>query len=469
MEFSSVAEMAGVVEGWRSYNETWSILSAIGVQYIPFIVMFGTNWVEAARSGNSLSSLKPMEIDVYLGLAVYALFVAPAVQLNATAGGQSTEPIEVPVAWYVIQSAQQQLNMRMIERMRTNAGAASDETRNLIRGMAQLSHLGIRSETLRAEVRRFERECYAPALSKYQTDMPAGAGHADVGWIGSHWFLEHPGYYLPCDVGGGCYESGGARSEVPGFGRGAYGDGQPSCVEWWEGGAGGEGLLPRLVAEATSNPDLDVGNLSYLADYFGISGREGQDSLARAALSSMPRTRNITRGGEGADLSQWAAIGIGTAGIVLFQTLVFEPMLQIIGYGLPFLQSVMIYWLLFGLVFAQLLSFYAPQAIFALVVTYSTVAFWPVLFEANYRISEKLALWLFADAQLLNFNTMESMGFDLVVGLSTFLSLAVFTMLMGIVGYRGVSGINSAIGEVRGQASSAGKAGSAVTGKVAGG
>lgn len=459
MEFSTVAEMGAVVEGWRSYNEFWTTISATGMQYIPFIVIFATNWFNAGRQGNILASLRPMEIDIYIGLAVYTLCVVPSVPLNGNVGGQqSAETVEIPVAWYVLSSVEQQLNLRIIERMRANSSADSDENRNLIRGMAQLSRLGIRSETLRAEVRRFEQECYAPTLDKFQTDLPTGAEDADVGWIGSHWFLEHPGYYLPCDVAGGCYESGGPRGQVPGFGRGAYGDGRPSCVEWWEGGAGGEGLLPRLVSEATSNPDLDVSNLSYLADYFGISGREGQDTLARAALSSMPNQRNIVRSDDGADPSQWFAIGMGTVGLAFFETFLFDPMMQIMGYGLPYLQNVVMYWILFGLVFAQVLSFYAPQAVFALMVTYATVGFWPVIFEANYRLSEKLVWWVFPDGEILDFHAMDSMAFKLVTGLSTFVSLAIFSLLMGIVGYKGMNEISSAVRETRGSAESGAKA-----------
>lgn len=443
MEFSSVAEMGAVVEGWRSYNEFWAILSATGLQYIPFIVMFLGNWINAARMGEVLGSLRPMEIDVYVGLMIYALCLVPSVPLAGSAGDQSAEPVDLPVAWWFLQTYQQRLNNLMIERMAASTGADSDAHQNLVRGMAQLAHLGIRSETLRAEVRHFEQDCYQPALAKFQTDQPAGAEDADVQWMGSRWFLSQPGYYLPCDTTA-CYESGGPRTGVASFGGG-----RPSCAEWWEGGSGGEGLRARLVAEAVSNPQLDVDNLSYLADRFGLSGEEGEDTLARAALSSVPSTRNIIRHEEGANISEWLAIGIGSTGLAFFETFVFAPTMQIIGYGLPYLQSVVIYWMLFGLVFAQLLSFYAPQAIFAVAVTYATIGFWPVLFEANYRLAEKLTWWVFPNGELLNFHALDSMAFTLTLGLSTFISLAIFTLLMGIVGYRGTSDISKAVGEMK--------------------
>lgn len=451
MEFSSIAEMGAVVEGWRSYNEFWTILSSMGIPYIPFIIMLLGNWISAARNGDVLSSLRPMEIDIYGGVLIYALCLVPSVPLTGTVGPQSAEPVNIPVAWWFLHTYEQRLNKLMIERMAASAGAGSEPHQNLVRGMAQLAHLGIRSETLRAEVRHFEQDCYLPALGKFQTDQPPGAEDADVQWMGSHWFLTHPGYYLRCDTEA-CYESGAPRSGVASFGGG-----RPTCTEWWEGGSGGEGLKSRLVDEAMDNPQLDVGNLGYLANRFGLSGTEGEDTLARAALSSVPSMRNIVRQEEGADVSQWLAIGIGAGGLAFFETFVFAPMMQIVGYGLPYLQSVVTYWFLFGLVFAQLLSFYAPQAIFALAITYATIAFWPVMFEANYRLVEKLTWWVFPDGEILDFHALDSMAFTLTLGLSTFISLMIFTTLMGIVGYKGAAGIDKSINEVKSSSESAGK------------
>lgn len=288
MAVDSYLELYTTLYGWFFSGVIWSVLSASGIIYIPFLVTIVQVWREGHEMDDDAQGtawmIRRMEVELFSAIVVFALCLVPSsvttlssmkLYYAPTPTALETNPAQatpsasnstygrpdvfgstvpgiaaIPPWWYTVLGISGGINAA------TRAGIQGG-----IRDFRHLEELAriatVEDPQLRSSIQRFYSECFVPARSRFLTaGTPSAAaaaqiaqyGEADTDWIGSHAFREDPMLYA------NLY----ARSEVPGFpfnpardvdvntAAGTPALGRPSCKEWWE--AGTHGLRDKMSA-----------------------------------------------------------------------------------------------------------------------------------------------------------------------------------------------------------------------------
>ncbi|GLU39213.1 conjugal transfer protein TraG N-terminal domain-containing protein [Pseudomonas sp. NBRC 100443] len=297
---------------WIIHNGIWSVLTASGAFALPFLAIILQEWLraraEGADEGNKGAlSASRIENRVFVAIVIIMFAGIPFIdvdfntlqfdqsrstqcQVNApqpaeTGWSQSfstlnNQSAKVPVWWFF---------MHALSRAITGASVAAIPCGTDLRQIRMdIDATRIDDPLLAQEVSDFTHDCYGPARAKLFMNRPEMTEEQmyDVTWIGSHFFLDHGGYYdayhssTPRE--GWAYDSNrdAGLAEVP------SGAGYPTCQQWW---SDSDGLRARLLSQV--DPNL----LTRIANWAGfLSQDQVNDSVIRAIAS--PQQQKLNQG-----------------------------------------------------------------------------------------------------------------------------------------------------------------------------
>jgi len=330
MNVGSLLEIYTTMFGWAFYDMLYELFNMTGLLFYPFLMGLYRNWKDPYLSQDdkpaAVTSQRRVQFTILTMMVVLTIAVVPVIpiQLNElnykvactdNVGAQqiiadqqggstgstydsnfaSTQNVRMPIIWWAALSFSSGLNY---------AATASFPCFEDIKGLdQQLRNLTIKDQALRHEYFRFANECFLPAKSKYIESLRGGQQHgyvalreatfyatpidawgrrydrSDPFFIGSHFYLETPGFYSwdtldrnTCETSStsGCGFQ--ATEPVPGWGYNPARDvysanemnnpppgglvGKPDCTEWWSD------PLPRGLKQKLLN-NIEAAHLSY--------------------------------------------------------------------------------------------------------------------------------------------------------------------------------------------------------------
>ena len=516
MGVDSYLELFTTLYGWTLYNNIWSVLTSTGLAFIPFIVILIRNFVAVTTSmefnAGASASVRRMEIDIALALTVVVLAAQPALNLEAStltytpapnlenpvpttvdatnsgttyghpSGGFNAAPtsVRVPLWWYGVMALSSGMNHAVV------AGfPASNERREMERALRTVN---IEDPALQREVNEFYTRCYVPARSKYLEQQPAEAaphiaarGEDDPDWIGSHVYRNVPGYY----------DTLHAEIPVPGIPvdlnrdtdrywndtSGSIAHGIPYCREWWTHPS--HGLRERLIEDNSRTQRVRAWVSS---QFTSVDAEERQDLLARRILERTPATYSPNMSAQRAQAQDPGIIGtaarmfhVGAAsvGLVTFYNLVMEPTLTLILQALPFVQALTLMGIYALLPLVLVFGMYQPSILLLGAIGIFTVKFWAVLWHLTLWVDSNLWQSLYPDG--VSFLQSVSAEHGMKQILITMITAAMYvglpllwTMMMGWVGYRMMSGFDTYASNMTGTTQRAGSSGGSTAQRAGG-
>lgn len=484
MGLDSKLELYTTLFGWLFYNSIWEVLVATGIVFLPFIGIVVDTVITAYKNEEgeeaATTSLRIMEVEFFVAFFVVMMTGVPAIPLSATElsftprailgtpadmdatpgnsgstyGGTISfvnypNQVEVPIFWYMTLGFTAGFNRAVMD----DVPGVLD-----LREYAEhLRELHIDDPAVQAELNDFFRDCFIEARSKYLTDKPRSPaidallerfGLTDTEWVGSHVFLETPGYY------------GELRSEATreGFVWSQLRDvewtvddhpiyGKPYCSEWWTNPA--YGLAQKLLNE-TNGMELIAAAVEV-----GWDEVMRRDSLIKAVMLNSP-ARWTNRGydlaygnmthlsdsnsGAWADIinrSQQAVAGFGLGR----ETLSLSAYIRIFLEAAPMLQALILMGLYALLPFFILMSRYAFSVFITGAMIIFIVKFWTVLWFFAWWVDQNLISAFYAAPGSLTtlFNidmTMKRVILNVLTGMMYIIFPALFTVYLGVSGMR---------------------------------
>lgn len=349
--------------GWIVSNGIWEVLLVSGIFAIPFAFIVIQEWLraraEGADEGNKgvLSSLR-IENRAWAAVMVILFGCAPFFEVSiatikfdtsrsaqcgtsvplpdttkwadayTTLNGQKAK---VPVWWFLVHS---------LSKAVTGAAVAAIPCGVDLRQMRMdLDATRINDPLLAQELSDFARDCFNPSRAKLLMNRPTLTEEQqyDVGWFGSKYFLETPGFY-------DTYHASRALDAWPynpvrdaGLAVVTGGGGYPTCNEWWLDSS--RGLRSRLLDQ------VDVALLSQFTSWAGFMASDKvADSLIRAIAS--PRKQVMNRGAVYSDYggavemipTNMVARAASDVGLAI-GTLVYFPAMDTVRMALPMVLS----------------------------------------------------------------------------------------------------------------------------------
>lgn len=488
---------------WVVNNGIWSALADTSVAVWPFIAIILQEWLraraEGADEGNKgLLSIYRAENRIYMAFVVVLFACIPFVpvsisQMNfdkdqstrcgvsvpdpsATGWGTGFETslggktAQIPVWWALMHSIS-----KGITSAATAAIPCSPDIRQI---MIELDEARINDKVLLQEVADFAHDCYGAARYRLNNNMPdlTKENDYDMGWIGSDYFLNQPGYY-------DSLRSHKPRMDFPynstrdtGLAQVASGGGYPTCKEWWE--AGSKGLRARLIDNV--NPSLMTSLQGWLT---GKTSDEIADAAIRRLVSPEQQARTM-RPGEvfqeygysSRDESGSALNNIATNVGLGFGYIKYMPTLNALKTALPMIQAFLIMAVIICLPLIIVISTYDLKAVmtatFGLFALYMCTFWWELarwvdssMLDALYGdvgTAYKFALSL--PTAFANDASVTSMVMLFVIGALFLLLPSIFFATMAWAG----AAVGSSLGRLSGQLGDGSKAAGAAGGQSAG-
>jgi hypothetical protein len=346
--------------------------------------------------------------------------------------------------------------------------------------MIVLDEARINDKVLLHEVADFAHNCYGAARYRLGNESPTLTKEQDydLGWIGSRYFLDTPGYY-------DSLRSLKPRTDFPynatrdaGLGQVPSGGGYPTCKEWWE--TGSKGLRDRLISH------VDPSLMSSLQVW--LSSRNSHD-IADAAIRRLvsPEQQSRTmRPGEifqeygyssrdesGSILTNVATtFGLGFGGLKLF------PQMNALRTALPMVQAFLIMAVIICIPIILVISTYDLKALMVTTFGLFALHFCTFWWELARWIDSSLLDALYGDigaGYKFAFMLPIQFAFDGTVTSATmvFVMAALFLMLpfiffaaMGWAGMAVGSGLTSLSSGMQNASGQAGQAGGETAGKA---
>lgn len=283
----SIPELYGFALGWIQYNHAWHLLTLTGLVFLPFIGLLFKHSVGPYLSKGvqaASSSLRAVSIECISALLVIMLACVPCLPIKVhhaqqnthTASNklgntqttyddafaldmQSVTSVRVPLWWYGVIALSEGITSALVQQL----GDVPD-----LRGLIVAVQLTrIDSPTLRKEIKQFYGQCYIPARQAWLkadkttdllTQYHERYGANDTEWMGSHTFIQVPGYYTRLH----------AAQSIVGFSFDPSTDwqaaqvkkkppwGRPTCADWWLDAE--HGLRTRLLATLPMDTVLKI-------------------------------------------------------------------------------------------------------------------------------------------------------------------------------------------------------------------
>ena len=324
-------ELYLAIFGWQQYNQLWDILTGTGLAYLPFLIILLLNIIGPLTSQETrdaaTTSVKRMEVDLFIAFTVVVLAAAPAIDLNASVltYKKPCDTISGPAGTLLAGEHGDHLRCGLLRGdrhlrpgPRVVVGDHGDLLGHQPRGhrpyrlspdlsgfQMEIARTRIQDPQLLNEVNKFVRYCYRPARARFEREQPDVAailgehGPDDLEWIGSHALLDTPGYYdnphfRPREGIRGWPLDRSRDTEYP--------DplppdldpahiGRPVCNDWWtnpERGLRGKllGVIePEVLGEGI---DLELGVRDFRRQ---LDAREGRGRAPQERRGDEPRDR----------------------------------------------------------------------------------------------------------------------------------------------------------------------------------
>jgi len=519
MTVQSYLELFTTMYGWGFAAIFKDILVGTGLIYLPFIFLVLGTWMEAHKRASTDGAdagwmIRVMEVE--LGIAIFVLAMcfttipglnlsqvtlnhtpdATAISTATTAtsasagsytGAFSGAPstAEIPAWWYFVMGVSSGVTEA------AKAGIGND-----MAGFRQMEEMAraasINDPKLRANIQRFNVECFTPARSKYYSNTVAvsgtGAstlstyGPSDVDWIGSHFYQTEPGYY----------DTLSATSGVEGFAVSATTDadvsgttvppdnGRPLCNAWW-----GQLKSDILSGFVTSGGAFSTSITTALTTlYPGTSNATIEDSVIRLAITKQRPAMVDTVGiigedrGVGEKLMQAPFDIFGIAGGVSKAAearMSLFPLVQFVTMAQPLILMTIYMFLPLIVVVGR----YSLQVMFLGGLAIFTVKMWPLMWFIARVMDDHLLKAMYPDAITVFgqfFDGWQSGGADGVIKrvtlntvlVSMYLGIPlVWSGMMGWVGYKIMNGVADMKTQAVGIATDAGRRGASYAKSVA--
>lgn len=503
MAVDSKLELFTMLFGWLFYNSIWEVLVATGIVFLPFIGIVIDTVIEtytredAEQAGNT--SLRVMEIEFFVAFLVVMMTGVPAVPLSAsdlsftpraiigapnqptvtpedsqsTYGGTISfvdypNNVDLPVFWYVMLGFTSGFNRAVMDDV--------PPTLDLREYANDLRELRIDDPELQAEINDFFRDCFIEARSRYMAERPSSAaidalidryGPTDTEWMGSHIFLETPGYYdtLRSDAIREGFVYSQLRDlewsvdEAPVYGR-------PFCTEWWTNGTMG---LAQKILDETDGIDLVAA-----AAEPGWDAVQRRDAIIRVVMLNTP-ARWTNRGYDHAyatgsqlgsgDSGVWESLenrvqqGIAAYGLGR-ETLSLTAWLRIFLESAPMIQALILMGLYALLPFFILMSRYKFSVFITGSLILFIVKFWTVLWFFSWWADQNLIRAFYANpgdlTNLFNIDmTLKRVVLNFLTGLMYIVFPMLFTTYLAFSGMHAARGIDGAATSMMGRLSGA--------------
>jgi hypothetical protein len=490
MTVESFFELYTAIFGWQQYNQLWNILTSTGLAYLPFLIIVLLNIIGPLTSQETrdaaTTSVKRMEVDLFIAFSVVVLAAAPAIDLSASVltykkpcdtisgpagtfspGATGTTfdavfsdviatPAQVPVWWWGVMAISSGINREAI----AHIGCPPD----LSGFQMEIARTRIQDPELLNEVNKFVRYCYRPARAKFEREQPDVTaileehGPDDLEWIGSHVLLEALGYYdnphfRPREGIHGWPLDRSRDTEYPDPvppDLDPTNIGRPLCNDWWTNGE--RGLRGKLLA--VIEPEVLGEGIELSSEFVIFGGSLTQEKVEDALLKSIVGTSLATAPSGSAfipSLNDEDTLSLSRLGGGLdLESLSFAPMMYVVRAALPIFQALILSGLYVLLPFALLAARYNLQSLLLISVALFTVKFWSYLWHLAKWLEDNLIKvlypdglsWFKAHTQFF-FSSNYLIGGDFALkheilnfatGLMYIVLPMIFSFLMGVVG-----------------------------------
>ncbi|WP_313025547.1 conjugal transfer protein TraG N-terminal domain-containing protein [Pseudomonas lopnurensis] len=479
--------------GWILNNGIASILTGTGLAVFPFLGVMITNYLKArdqgADEGNKgVLALTWVETSVYSMIFVGMFGLVPIVPIQLgviqidegrsqqcgrsvvqpadTAWGQTFSSLNgqsarVPMWWFLVHTFSKGITAASVATLPCGT--------ELRQAQIAIDEMRLEDPYLRQEVGDFVRDCYANAKITLFDERPPLTKEltADVGWIGSNFFMNTAGYYdreysrtpradWPYDE---TRDAGLPPNRGGGF---------PTCRQWWADA--GIGLRDRLIEQVPPTTWERVRNAITFA-----SQAEAQDALLRTLVS--PKRQSLTQGGIYASYNSLdptplfgqlaagaAAVGTGAASTAFF------PMMHAVRETMPSIVAYTIMVAIIALPLVLVLSGYDLKVFVAVSIIMFGMYFLHFWFEVARWLDSRLleALYSSGGPNGTGFLDMTSdpvgdMYMDFTTGT---MFLVIPALWMGVLGWAGFKGGDFAARSISSTGEKGGKEQSKGQGKI---
>ncbi|MBB71432.1 MAG: hypothetical protein CMF50_03440 [Legionellales bacterium] len=477
----SFPEMYTTILGWMQYEAVWDLLVSTGIAYLPFLVMLIRNTFEpytsmGAKSASEIT-LRRIEVDFIMMVVIIVLAVKPLVSIspevvsykpvcgNATAKvghsgttydkafSQIITPTKVPLIFYLVIKISEGFTSAMNVQM-----GCVPELRRMIETVNMTK---IHDPELQQETSQFYQQCFLPARSQYLREASGKTedhynaqeqrsidkyGNSDTEWLGSHLFLETPGFYdtlhAEQPIRGFSFRSDrdwdmAQTNEEPEWGK-------PSCLDWWEDQRYGLHnrllqTLPTVWQKMNSRLHLNLNDSDDVVKaIIGNSARNGFDG-----------SNDIVSGSGYSHV----ASALGT----LWQQLDEYPKLYAIQQATPIIRALLLMVVYALLPFALVFSGYRVRTMVIATFIIFSLIFWAYLWHFVQYVDQALISALYAN--WFNQHTPQATIADFIIG-SMMVALPLFWFsLMGAFGVGAGFALDGLVGKLTAPASKAGSTG----------
>ena len=312
MTTNSYVEYFLTLFGWIMSNAITAILIETCLVLVPIVTIIISSWLKARDQGHDegnkgLLSLTWVETRIYVMLAVLMFTFMPIYPINfnvleyddtrskqcgrvvvvpsETAWGMSFSSLsgrtaKMPIWWAFVHTVSKGVTAAAISSLPCSA--------DLRQVQVKVDNARLFDPILRNEVGDFVRDCYAGAkvtLFARRTKLTKEQIN-EVGWIGSKYFLETPGYYDTENARSPRREWPYDPERDQGYSvtdRGGY----PKCNEWWTDSE--LGLRAKLTEQVEPTTwELLRGAFSFRPT------REVEDAMLKVLVS--PQNQRLTNG-----------------------------------------------------------------------------------------------------------------------------------------------------------------------------
>ncbi|WP_299772463.1 conjugal transfer protein TraG N-terminal domain-containing protein [uncultured Pseudoteredinibacter sp.] len=484
MAVDSTLELYTTLFGWLFYNQLWSVLSATGLVFLPFLgILLDTVTRQYANDDveeGSANSLRQLEVEFFLAFLVVVLAAVPSMPLRAVdlsftpqaiigtaaqpvatvANSRSTfgggisfqgapNTVQVPAFWMLVMSLSSGLNRAVME--------AVPPSLNYRTYLHDLRESQIKSPELRHELNDFYRDCFVAARSRYIENRPNSSqaqqvltrfGITDPDWLGSRLYRQLPGYYnqLRSKTPRKGYPWVAGR-DIEWSADNAPTYGKPYCSQWWLN------IEQSLLAEAG-----DIA-LKAAAAEPGWDSEVRRDAVLQILLLNSP-PRWTSRGYDFAygnlvdgsvveieDEVSKVVQTIGQQGLAAYglatTSISFATYLRVFLEGAPMMQALVLMGLYALLPLFILLSRYRLSSLFGGALALFTVKFWTVLWFFAWWVDQNLIQALYPEPG--HMTTMYHFDLTLKRVILNFLTGSLYIVLPLILSvYAGLAGARAA-------------------------
>ncbi len=503
MQVGTILEVYTTMYGWELYYTIADLFSTTGLMWAPFLAVIYRNVKGPVTSQDnkaaSTTSLARMQWDVYLLIFLIIIAFYPLMNLSIselkytkvctdTTTNTLTERVitttdstyeaqmpkqtnvKVPIFWYLAMSIGSGTNYHTIGNIPCFEDVPwFDE---------QLRNLMITDEKVSKEYSRFINECFIPAKNKYVEAMNGknqsayvqselDAGRPSGGWwsssdpydqkdpyfMGSHFYLETPGFYKPSldpatqghgfrarlPIEGWLYDTTRDKDYSPDMLTKGE-PGSPYCDEWWEHPT--IGLEKKLLDNADAISPWKLGSTltfweslrTIVPKFFpGTHDEETQDIFIKGL--SFKNNEDFSGSNE--------ILGDSTASKAVFAILASPSIaghysdMSVAKHAAPMVQAVLLLVIYMLLPIVMVISCYDLKVLFTAFFLIITVKFFSTVWEISTYLDASLFVSMYPDVSILgSIETLDAKRAMLDMILTGMIVVAPI-LLVGILGMTG--------------------------------